>query len=84
MLAFFACPAAIRTSLSFTSACATKIFDGLSAAKIPSLDAVWETGSNDWVGGSQFDIYHLHHPVWLNRELPWRSRVCPFCGAFRR
>ncbi len=38
----------------------------------------------DCVGSSQFDPYHLHHPVLRNRKSRRRLEIGRFCGDFRR
>ena len=58
------------------------------AVSIPALPnesgAVRDAVREDCVGGSQFEPYHLHHPVLQNCGLPDRLKTGRFCGDFRR
>jgi hypothetical protein len=53
----------------------------VSARKIP-VSASVETGFDDCVVGSQFDIYCLHHPVLRNQNLKASKREARFLGHF--
>ena len=57
------------------------------AMSIPALPnesgAVRDAVREDCVGGSQFEPYHLHHPVSANHSFPSRRQIGRFCGDFR-